>query len=132
MLSPTIAVAAGASASMKKPGRIPARRQSPASANIDVKEKGSVSCGLAAAQLRGEHKKVMPKAFTKQAAAKAAESASSAPTAGTRNFRLHDGSSGLNRIAWKVSHSETKPFSGGSAEMATQPTRKVKAVSGMP
>ena len=34
-------------------------------------------------------------------------------------------------MAWKVSHSETKPFSGGSAEMATQPTRKAKAVSGM-
>ena len=32
---------------MKKPGRIPASRQSPASANIDVKEKGSVSCGVA-------------------------------------------------------------------------------------
>ena len=34
-------------------------------------------------------------------------------------------------MAWKVSHSETKPFSGGSAEMAMQPIRKVKAVSGM-
>ena len=38
---------------------------------------------------------------------------------------------GLNRIAWKISHSETKPLSGGSAEIATQPTRKAKAVSGM-
>src|SRR5262245_48556873 len=132
MLSPTIAVAAGASVSMKKPGRIPARRHSPASANIDVKEKGSVSRGLAASLLRGRPRKVTPKALTKQAAARAAERASNAPTAGTRNFRLHDGSSGLNRIAWKVSHSDTKPFSGGSAEMATQPTRKVKAVSGMP
>ena len=73
----------------------------------------------------------MPKALTKQAAARAAESASSAPTAGMRNFRPQDGSCGLCRMAWKVSHSETKPFSGGSAEMATQPTRKAKAVSGM-
>ena len=34
-------------------------------------------------------------------------------------------------MAWKVSHSETKPFSGGSAEIATQPTRNAKAVFGM-
>ena len=60
----------------------------------------------------------MPKALTKQAAASAADSASSAPTAGTRSFRPHDGSCGLSRIAWKVSHSETKPLSGGSAEIA--------------
>ena len=73
----------------------------------------------------------MPNALTKQAAASAADSASSAPTAGTRNFRPQCGSSGLSRIAWKVSHSETKPLSGGSAEIATQPTRKAKAVSGM-
>ncbi len=69
----------------------------------------------------------MPNALTKQAAASAADSASSAPTAGTRIFRPHCGSSGLSRIAWKVSHSETKPLSGGSAEIATQPTRNAKA-----
>ena len=63
-------------------------------------------------------RKVTPNALTKQAAASAADSASSAPTAGTRNFSPHDGSCGLSRIAWKVSHSETKPLSGGSAEIA--------------
>ena len=73
----------------------------------------------------------MPNALTKQAAASAADSASSAPTAGTRNFSPQDGSCGLSRIAWKVSHSETKPLSGGSAEMATQPTRNTNAVCGM-
>ncbi len=62
----------------------------------------------------------MPKARTKQAAASAAASASSAPTAGTRNFRPQGGSCGLSRMAWKVSHSETKPLSGGSAEIATR------------
>ena len=66
----------------------------------------------------------MPKALTKQAAASAADSAMTAPTAGTRNFRLHCGRSGLTRIAWNSSHSETKPLSGGSAEIAAQPTRK--------
>ena len=74
--------------------------------------------------MRGRPRKVTPKALTKQAAASAADSASRAPTAGTRIFRPHCGRSGLSRIAWKVSHSETKPLSGGSAEMATQPTRK--------
>ena len=73
----------------------------------------------------------MPKARTKQAAASAAASASSAPTAGTSSFSPHCGSCGLSRIAWKVSHSETKPFSGGSAEIATQPTSTAGAVSGM-
>ena len=33
-------------------------------------------------------------------------------------------------IAWKVSHSETKPLKGGSAEIATEPMRKTKAVIG--
>ena len=37
---------------------------------------------------------------------------------GTSSFSPHCGSCGLSRIAWKVSHSETKPLSGGSAEIA--------------
>ena len=73
----------------------------------------------------------MPKARTKHAAASAADSASSAPTAGTISFRPQDGNCGLSRMAWKVSHSETKPLSGGSAEIATQPTRNTNAVCGM-
>src|SRR5262249_8529708 len=54
-----------------------------------------------------------------------------APTAGTKSLRPQEGSWGLTRIAWKVSHSDTKPLSGGSAEIAAQPTRKTKAVCGM-
>jgi hypothetical protein len=73
----------------------------------------------------------MPNALTKQAAASAAESASSAPTVGTRNFSSHCGSAGLSRMAWKVSHSETKPLKGGSAEIAAEPMRKASAVRGM-
>ena len=70
-------------------------------------------------------------ARTKQAAASAAASASIAPTAGTISLRPHCGSSGLSRMAWNISHSETKPLSGGSAEIARQPPRNRKAVSGM-
>ena len=71
---------------------------------------------------------MIPKALTKQAAASAAESASNPPTAGARNFSTHCGSWGLSRIAWKVSHSETKPLNGGSAEIAAEPIRKANAV----
>jgi hypothetical protein len=42
-------------------------------------------------------------------------------------FRPLCGSSGGSSTAWKVSHSEAKPFSGGKAEIATQPTRKASA-----
>ena len=86
---------------------------------------------FAAAGERGRPRKVTPNALTKQAAASAAESASSAPTAGTISLRPHCGSCGLTRIAWKVSHSDTKPLSGGSAEIAAQPIRNTTAVCGM-
>ena len=83
-------------------------------------------CRGASARGRGS---VIPKALTKQAAASAADSASRAPTAGISELqRPIAAASGCSRIAWKVSHSETKPLSGGRAEMATQPTRKAKAV----
>jgi len=96
-----------------------------------LSENWSTSAAFTAASERGRPRKVTPKALTKQAAARAAESASSPPTAGTSILRPHCGKSGLCRIAWNVSHSETKPLSGGSAEIATQPARKAKLVSGM-
>src|SRR5580693_853182 len=101
-------------------------RQSAARTNIATSDQRSVSAACAAAGVRGRPRKVTPKALTKQAAASAADNASKAPTAGTRNFSPHDGSCGLKRIAWKVSHSDTKPLNGGSAEMATHPTRNAK------
>ncbi len=110
---------------------MPATRQSAAKQNIAASEKRSVSCARSAAGVRGRPRNVTPKALTKQAAASAADIASNAPTAGTRNFSPQDGSCGLSRIAWNVSHSETKPLSGGNAEMAAQPTRNTNAVCGM-
>ena len=76
-------------------------------------ESRSVSCARSAAGARGRPRNVTPNALTKQAAASAADSASSAPTAGTRIFRPQGGNCGLSKIAWKVSHSDTKPLSGG-------------------
>src|SRR5258705_9714158 len=119
------------SASMTKPGSTPARKQTAASTNIAVEENGSASAAAFAAGERGRPRNVTPNALTKQAAASAAERASSAPAAGTVSLRPHCGKSGLTRIAWKVSHSDTKPLSGGSAEIAAQPIRKASAVCGM-
>ena len=65
----------------------------------------------------------MPKARTKQAAARAAARASAAPSTGMINFRPHSGISGWTRTAWKVSHSEAKPFSGGRPAIAAHPVR---------
>ena len=53
----------------------------------------------ALAGVRGRPRNVTPKARTKHAAASAADSASSAPAAGTVNFRPNCGTSGLSRIA---------------------------------
>src|SRR3989304_2112709 len=128
MLMPTRLLVTGATASIKKPGRMPATRQIAARKNIAASELVSVSRAPAAAGVRARPRKVTPNALTKHAAAKAADSANKAPTAGTRNFRPQDGNCGLSRMAWKVSHSDTKPLSGGSAEIATQPTRNTNAV----
>ncbi len=54
---------------------MPATRQSAARKNIAASEKRSVSCACSAAGVRGRPRKVTPNAFTKQAAASAAESA---------------------------------------------------------
>src|SRR5260370_3298648 len=115
------------SASMTKPGSTPARKQIAASRNIAVRENVSTSAAPFAAGERGRPRKVTPNALTKQAAASAAERASSAPVAGTVSLRPHWGKSGLTKIAWKVSHSDTKPLSGGTAESAAQPIRKPSA-----
>src|SRR6266851_903413 len=88
-------------------------------------------CAVSAASLRGRPRNVTPNALTKHAAARAAARASNAPTAGTMILSAHCGSWGLCSTAWKISHSETKPLNGGSAEMATQPTRNTKLVSGI-
>ena len=116
---------------MKNPGTMPAIRQSAARTYIAASELLSVSCARLAAFARARPRNVIPKARTKQAAASAADSANSAPTVGTSNFKPHDGNCGLSRMAWKVSHSDTNPLSGGNAEIATLPTRNTKAVCGM-
>src|SRR5262249_7225505 len=121
MLIPSSACVTGASASMKIPGRMPATKHSAASANIAASELLSVSRALAAAGVRGRPRKVTPKAFTKQAAASAADNANNAPTAGTSNFRPQDGSCGLSRMAWNHSHSDTQPLDDRQPEDAQAP-----------
>src|SRR5258708_33733170 len=102
------------SASMTKPGSTPARRQIAASRNIAVRENVSTSAAAFAAGERGRPRNVTPNALTKQAAASADGRARSAPAAGTAPLRPHRGKAGLTRMAWKVSHTDTKPLSGGT------------------
>ena len=81
------------SASITQPGRMPASRQSAASANIAASEKRSTSC---AARPRVDARPAEERdaeGLDEAAAASAADSASSAPTAGIRNFSPHCGSS---------------------------------------
>src|ERR1700730_10476311 len=120
----------GESESMTKPGNTPARKQIAAKRNIAASDRASVSTAAAAAPERGRPRNVTPNALTKHAAASAADRASSAPAAGTVSLRPHWGSCGLTRIAWKVSHSDTKPLSGGSAEITAQPIRDAKGGRG--
>ena len=71
----------------------------------------------------------MPKALTKQAAARPLVSASRPTAMGIR--MRHGGDAGSRAPPssdWKSSHSEAKPLSGGSAEIAAAPTRKANAV----
>ena len=69
--------------------------------------------------------------LTKQAAARAAASASSAAAIGMIARSTPFFSTGACNAVWNVSHSETKPLNGGSAEIATQPMRNISAVTGM-
>src|SRR2546423_1305774 len=121
--APTASCVTAPRVSVTSPGRIPASRHSSASESIAICEKRSVSAAPEAATVRGRPRKVMPNALTKHAAASAAEQARVAPTAGTSSLATHCGSCGLKKIAWNVSHSETKPLKGGSAEMAMHPGR---------
>src|ERR1043166_1168417 len=120
-----------ASRSITGPGSTPVMKHSTAKIPMAASEQRSTSCAFAAASVRGRPRKLTPNILTKQAAARAAPSASNAPTAGTRNLSGHCGSCGLIRIAWNVSHSDTKPLSGGSAEMATQPISTAADVFGV-
>ena len=66
----------------------------------------------------------MPKTLTKHIAVSAPASASVAANSGSRLRTTPFCRIGACSAVWKVSHSETKPFSGGSAEMASAPIRK--------
>ncbi len=99
MRAPSVsAVTTGASASMTRPGKTPASRQSAGEGEHRARARsGRPPRPARPPALRGRPRKVMPNALTKQAAASAAESASMAPTAGTRNLRPHCGRSGLEQ-----------------------------------
>jgi hypothetical protein len=62
--------------------------------------------------------------LTKHIAVSAPASASVAAKSGRRLRTTPCSRIVACKAAWKVSHSETNPFKGGSAEMASAPIRK--------
>ena len=66
----------------------------------------------------------MPKALTKQAAARPLVSASMPTATGINTATSGTGMLTPPSSDWKTSHSEAKPLSGGRAEMAAEPIRE--------
>ncbi len=122
----TTAASAGNSttAARPKPAHATARITMP------IRIDHGASCACAAAGDRGIARKVIPKAFTKPAAASPPVRAS-APTA-----RVSSGDTSITGLPipdsrdWKRSHSLTKPFRGGSPAIERAPIRKSTAVHG--
>src|SRR5450759_4389728 len=79
----------------------------------------------------GRARKVIPKAFTKQAAARALVRANTANDAIKINSRNGLFNAADWKKAWKIMSSLTKPLKGGRAEIETAPIRKSMAVLGM-
>src|SRR5258708_22213757 len=128
---PTSIWVTGLMLSMTKPGNTPASRHNAANTSIALRDQRSVSRAVVAASERERPRNVIPNALTKHAAASAAEQASVAPTAGTRSLGTHCGSCGLRRMDWNVTHSDTKPLDGGSAEITMHPARDMTLSTGM-
>ena len=113
-------------------GPIPSTTQASASPPIAACMLRGTSRASAARGVRGIARNVIPKAFTKHAAASPLVSASIPTAMAMMRPSSGRGSCGPPRSAWKTSHSETNPLSGGNPEIAAAPTRKQKAVRGIP
>ena len=107
-------------------------RHATASTTMPARMDHEASWAAAASGERGMARNVMPKALTKQAAQSPAVRASMPSDSTISTATRGDGAPMPGRSDWKSSHSETKPLSGGSPEMAAEPTRKSAAVHGMP
>jgi hypothetical protein len=75
---------------------------------------------------------VMPKALTKQAAASPLVNASTPTASGVPMAASGCGVCAPDRSAWNTIHSDAKPFSGGRAVAAADPTKNIAAVCGIP
>ena len=80
---------------------------------------------------RGNARNVIPKAFTKHAAARALVSAKTAKATMRINSRNGLAKAADWKNAWKIMSSLTKPLKGGSAEIETAPIRNSSAVVGI-
>ena len=116
---------------MTSAGMAPSTTQTAAATSMPPVEKPSASRAADAAALRDRPRNVMPISRMNTAAATAAASAKPAPAAGTMSFRNQPGRAGLASTAWNSSHSDTKPFSGGSAAIASAAISMAAVVRGM-
>ena len=132
MPAPTSGRTTGCKASIRKPGRTPASRQRPASAAHGGKREavGFDRASRPPRRAGGREKRCRTGGRNRRRRAPPPAPAWR-PTAGIISRSVQAGRDGLSRIAWKVSHSETKPFSGGRAEMAAQPTRTNRPLKGI-
>ena len=89
------------------------------------------SRACSAASERGRAKNVTPKAFTKQVTARAPVMARATTAKANRMRMKMSPSMAAPMSPWYVNHSDTNPLSGGMAEMASDPTRKHRAVTGI-
>ena len=89
------------------------------------------SCACSARAERGMARNVIPNALTKHAAARPLASASMATAIGMTTATSGCGIAEPPSKAWKTSHSEANPLSGGSAEIAQAPIKKNRAVRGI-
>ena len=92
---------------------------------------GPTSCAWATCALRGSPRKTTPKAFVKHAAASPPIKASAVTTASAGIATEIPAEAPASSAPRKIRNSLTKPFSGGSPEMAMAPHRKYTPVDGM-
>ena len=123
--------ASPASGPARTPGMIPSTTQARASTATAARIGSGVSTASSIRARRGRPSRTSPTTFAKQSA-KAAGGGEDAQRERTSDARCDAAVRGNGkRSDWSVSHSDAKPFSGGSPAIAIAPTRKAPPVQGI-
>ena len=120
------------SAGTSSPGTAPRARQQAASSTGATRiPPAGASAAASTSGRRGEPSSTSPLALTKANAASAAVAARPAAATAAARPTPSDGPKAAWTSACSVSHSEAKPFSGGTPAIASAPTRKAPPVQGI-